>query len=41
MLDAAKYEFAQPAELSDDEMAEVLKLSGELAKWADDMILFT
>ena len=40
MLEAAKYEFAQPAELSDDEIAEVLKLSGELAKWADDVFAY-
>ena len=40
MLEAAKYEFAQPAELSDEEIAEVLKLSGELAKWADDVFAY-
>ena len=40
MLEAAKYEFAQPAELSDEEIAEVLKLSGELSKWADDVFAY-
>ena len=40
MLDAAKYEFAQPAELSDDEIAEVLKISSELARWAEDVFAY-
>lgn len=40
MLEAAKYEFAQPAELSDGEIAEVLKVSSELARWADDIFAY-
>lgn len=39
-LRLAKMEFRQPALLSDDEIAEVLKVSDELAKWAADIYAF-
>lgn len=39
-LRLAKMEFRQPALLSDDEIAEVLKISDELAKWAADIYTF-
>lgn len=39
-LKLAKMEFRQPALLSDDEIAEVLKVSDELAKWAADIYAF-
>jgi len=39
-LALAKMEFRQPALLSDDEIAEVLKISDDLAKWASDVYAF-
>lgn len=39
-LSLAKMEFRQPALLSDDEIAEVLKVSDELAKWASEVYAF-
>lgn len=39
-LAIAKMEFRQPALLSDEEIAEVLKVSDELAKWAADVYAF-
>jgi Protein of unknown function (DUF2800). len=39
-LALAKMEFRQPALLSDDEIAEVLKVSDDLAKWAADVYAF-
>jgi hypothetical protein len=39
-LALAKMEFRQPALLSDDEIAEVLKVSDELAKWASEVYTF-
>lgn len=39
-LSLAKMEFREPALLSDDEIAEVLKVSDELAKWASDVYTF-
>ena len=39
-LALAKMEFRQPALLSDDEIAEVLKVSDELASWASDVYAF-
>ena len=39
-LRLAKMEFRQPAQLSDDEIAEVLKVSDELSKWAADVYAF-
>ncbi len=39
-LTIAKMEFRQPALLSDEEIAEVLKVSDELAKWAADVYAF-
>lgn len=39
-LALAKMEFRRPALLSDDEIAEVLRVSDELAKWASDVYAF-
>ena len=39
-LALAKMEFRQPAILSDDEIAEVLKISDELASWVSDVYAF-
>lgn len=39
-LELAKMEFREPALLSDEEIAEVLKVSDELAKWASDIYAF-
>ena len=39
-LAIAKMEFRQPDLLSDDEIAEVLKVSDELAKWSADVYAF-
>jgi len=39
-LALANMEFRQPDLLSDDEIAEVLKVSDELAKWASDVYAF-
>lgn len=39
-LALAKMEFRQPALLSDDEIAEMLKISDDLAKWASDVYAF-
>jgi len=39
-LALAKMEFLQPALLSDDEIAEVLKIADDLAKWASDVYAF-
>lgn len=39
-LRLAKMEFRQPALLSDDEIAEVLKVSDELSKWAADVYAY-
>lgn len=36
-LEIAKMEFKKPALLSEDEIAEVLKVSDELSKWASDV----
>lgn len=40
MLDAAKDEFAEPAELTDDEIAGILKIAPDLAKWAEDVFAY-
>ncbi|MGN0682692.1 MAG: DUF2800 domain-containing protein [Oscillospiraceae bacterium] len=40
MLDAAKHEFAEPAELTDDEIAGILKIAPDLAKWAEDVFAY-
>ena len=37
MLDMAKYEFAQPAQLTDDEVIDVMRRSSQLAKWAEEV----
>lgn len=39
-LRLAKMEFRQPALLSDDEIAEIIKVSDELAKWASDVYAY-
>ena len=39
-LRLAKMEFQQPALLSDDEIAEIIKVSDELAKWAADVYAY-
>jgi hypothetical protein len=39
-LELAKMEFREPALLSDEEIAEVLMVSDELAKWASDVYAF-
>lgn len=39
-LEMAKMEFREPALLSEDEMAEVLKISDELSKWASDVYAY-
>lgn len=39
-LELAKMEFREPALLSDDEIAEVLKISDELSKWASDVYTY-
>ncbi|WP_010651614.1 DUF2800 domain-containing protein [Oceanobacillus massiliensis] len=39
-LQLAKMEFREPALLSDEEIAEVLKVSDELAKWSSDVYTF-
>lgn len=40
MLEAAKYDFAPPAKLNDEEVAAVLAIASELAKWADDVFAY-
>lgn len=39
-LKMAQMEFRQPALLSDDEIAEIIKVSDDLAKWAADVYAF-
>lgn len=40
MLEAAKYEFREPAELTDKEIAEILTIASDLSKWADDVFAY-
>ena len=40
MLETAKYDFAPPAKLSDDEISEILKISSDLSKWAEDVFAY-
>lgn len=40
MLEMAKYDFVPPAELNDEEVAAVLAIASELAKWADDVFAY-
>lgn len=40
MSDATKYEFREPANLNDDEIAKILEISAELAQWADDVFAY-
>lgn len=39
-LEIAKMEFKKPALLSEDEIAEILKISDELSKWASDVYAY-
>ena len=39
-LELAKLEFKAPALLSEEEIAEVIKVSGELSKWASDVYAY-
>ncbi|WP_461206100.1 DUF2800 domain-containing protein [Clostridium sp. DL1XJH146] len=39
-LELMKYEFADPALLSDDEIAEIIGLADELSKWASDIYTY-
>ncbi|MFA9423460.1 MAG: DUF2800 domain-containing protein, partial [Sedimentibacter sp.] len=39
-LEMMKYEFADPALLTDEEIAEIIGLSGELSKWASDIYTY-
>lgn len=40
MLETAKYEFKEPAELTDEEIAGVLTIASDLAKWTDDVFAY-
>lgn len=40
MLETAKYEFAEPAELTDEEISDVLHIANDLAKWANDVFSY-
>lgn len=40
MMELAKYEFAEPAELSDGEIEEVLQKASELSRWANDIFAY-
>jgi Protein of unknown function (DUF2800). len=39
-LELLKYEFADPALLSDDEIAEIIGVASELSKWAEDIYTY-
>lgn len=39
-LELLKYEFGDPALLSDDEIAEIIGVASELSKWADDIYAY-
>lgn len=39
-LELLKYEFADPALLTDDEIAEIIGVAGELSKWAEDIYTY-
>lgn len=40
MLETAKHEFKEPAELTDDEIAGVLTIAADLSKWAEDVFAY-
>ena len=40
MLELAKYDFAPPAELTKTEIAAVMEIADDLAKWADDVFAY-
>ena len=40
MLETAKYDYKPPAELTETEIAEVLKVASQLSKWADDVFAY-
>jgi hypothetical protein len=39
-LELLKYEFADTSLLTDDEIAEIIAVAGELSKWADDIYTY-
>ena len=39
-LDLLKYEFYEPALLTDDEIAEIIGMANELSKWAEDIYTY-
>jgi len=39
-LDLLKYEFQEPALLTDDEIAEIIGMANELSKWAEDIYTY-
>lgn len=39
-LDLLKYEFQEPALLTDDEIAEIIGIANELSKWAEDIYTY-
>ena len=40
MLETAQYEFTEPATLTDDEIAGIMTIASDLAKWADDVYAY-
>lgn len=40
MLELAKYDFSPPAELTKTEIAAVMEIAADLAKWADDVFAY-
>lgn len=40
MLETAKHEFKEPAELTDDEISGVLTIAADLSKWAEDVFAY-
>ena len=40
MLETAKHEFKEPAELTDEEIAGVLTIAADLSKWAEDVFAY-
>lgn len=40
MIETAKHEFKEPAELTDDEIAGVLTIAADLSKWAEDVFAY-
>lgn len=40
MLDIAKYDFAPPVKLSDDEITEILKMANDFSNWVSDVFAY-